>query len=205
MFETIKLVHKIAVILFLLIYFIKTILLLSNKEDALTKLTKILKVPEMIVSVLFLGTGIYLLTQLGEIKPLLIAKVGLVFLSIPIAIIGFKKRNKILGALALLMITASYGLAEIAAKNKAKISSDAVTADGKINAQILYVDNCATCHGDNGKLGLSGAKDLSVTQMDKVTIQQTIINGTPVMKPVPLSAEQAAAVAEYVELQIKGK
>jgi uncharacterized membrane protein SirB2 len=110
MFETIKLIHKISVILFLLIYFIKTILLISNKEDALTKLSKILKVPEMIVSFLFLGTGIYLITQLPEIKPLLIIKVGLVFLSIPVAIIGFKKRNKVLGALSLLMITASYGL-----------------------------------------------------------------------------------------------
>lgn len=110
MFETIKLIHKISVILFLLIYFIKTILLISNKEDLLAKLTKTLKVPEMIVSALFLLTGIYLLTQIPEIKPLMIVKVGLVFLSIPIAIVGFKKKNKILGALSLLMITASYGV-----------------------------------------------------------------------------------------------
>ena len=89
MFETIKLIHKISVILFLLIYFIKTILLISNKEDLLAKLTKTLKVPEMIVSALFLLTGIYLLTQIPEIKPLMIVKVGLVFLSIPIAIVGF--------------------------------------------------------------------------------------------------------------------
>lgn len=205
MFETIKLIHKIVVILFLLIYFIKTILLISNKEDALTKLTKILKVPEMIVSFLFLATGIYLITQLPEIKPLLIIKVGLVFLSIPIAIIGFKKRNKVLGALSLLMITASYGLAEIAAKNKAKISTEAVAADGTINAQVLYTDNCALCHGPDGKLGMAGAADLSKTQADKNTIQQTIINGKGLMKSVPLTPEQASAVAEYVETQLKGK
>lgn len=205
MFETIKLIHKIVVILFLLIYFIKTILLISNKEDALTKLTKILKVPEMIVSFLFLATGIYLITQLPEIKPLLIIKVGLVFLSIPIAIIGFKKRNKVLGALSLLMITASYGLAEIAAKNKAKISTEAVAADGTINAQVLYTDNCALCHGADGKLGMAGAADLSKTQADKNTIQQTIINGKGLMKSVPLTPEQATAVAEFVETQLKGK
>lgn len=205
MFETIKLIHKIVVILFLLIYFIKTILLISNKEDALTKLTKILKVPEMIVSFLFLATGIYLITQLPEIKPLLIIKVGLVFLSIPIAIIGFKKRNKVLGALSLLMITASYGLAEIAAKNKAKVSTEAVAADGTINAQVLYTDNCALCHGADGKLGMAGAADLSKTQADKNTIQQTIINGKGLMKAVPLTPEQATAVAEFVETQLKGK
>lgn len=205
MFETIKLIHKISVILFLLIYFIKTILLISNKEDALTKLSKILKVPEMIVSFLFLGTGIYLITQLPEIKPLLIIKVGLVFLSIPIAIIGFKKRNKVLGALSLLMITASYGLAEIAAKNKAKVSTEAVAADGTISGQVLYTDNCALCHGGDGKLGMAGAADISKTQLDKNTIQQTIINGKGLMKAVPLTPDQASAVAEYVETQLKGK
>src|SRR5688572_27832370 len=100
MFETIKLIHIISVILFLLLYFVKTILLISNKNDALTKLSKTLKVPEMIISFAFLGTGIYMLTQVGEIIPLLIAKIAVVFLSIPIAVIGFRKRNKILGALS---------------------------------------------------------------------------------------------------------
>ncbi len=205
MFETIKLIHVISVILFLLIYFVKTILLISNKEDALTKLTKALKVPEMIVSFAFLATGIYLLTQIPEIKPLMIVKIGLVFLSIPIAVIGFKKRNKILGALALLMTTASYGLAEMASKNKAKVSTEAVAADGSINAQVLYTDNCALCHGADGKLGMTGAKDLSVTQMQKDSIQQVILNGKGAMKSVPLSQEQAAAIADYVLSSVKGK
>ena len=205
MFETIKLIHVISVILFLLIYFVKTILLISNKEDALTKLTKVLKVPEMIVSFAFLATGVYLLTQIPEIKPLLIAKIGLVFLSIPIAIIGFKKRNKILGALALLMITASYGLAEIAAKNKAKISTEAVAADGSINPQVLCKDNCALCHGDDGKKGMSGAQDISITQLSQDSIAKIIVNGRGMMKPVPLSQEQAAAIAEYVLSSVKGK
>lgn len=205
MFETIKLIHVVSVILFLLIYFVKTILLISNKEDALTKLTKVLKVPEMVVSFAFLATGIYLLTQIPEIKPLMIIKIGLVFLSIPIAVIGFKKRNKILGALALLMITASYGLAEMAAKNKAKVSTEAVSADGSINAQVLYTDNCALCHGADGKLGMTGAKDLSVTQMQKDSIQLVILNGKGAMKGVPLSQEQAAAIAEYVLTSVKGK
>lgn len=205
MFETIKLIHVISVILFLLIYFVKTILLISNKEDALTKLTKVLKVPEMIVSFAFLATGIYLLTQIPEIKPLLMVKIGLVFLSIPIAVIGFKKRNKILGALALLMITASYGLAEMAAKNKAKVSTEAVAADGSLNAQVLYSDNCALCHGADGKLGMTGAADLSKTQMQKDSIQLVILNGKGTMKSVPLSQEQAAAIAEYVLTSVKGK
>jgi uncharacterized membrane protein SirB2 len=203
MFETIKLIHKISVILFLLIYFIKTILLISNKEDLLAKLTKTLKVPEMIVSALFLLTGIYLLTQIPEIKPLMIVKVGLVFLSIPIAIVGFKKKNKILGALSLLMITASYGLAEIAAKNKAKVTEQAVTTDGKIDGKQIYTDNCALCHGADGKLGMAGAADISATQMDTVAITNVILMGKGNMKKIEgLSEEQAKAVSIYVKTML---
>jgi uncharacterized membrane protein SirB2 len=196
MFETIKLIHKISVILFLLIYFIKTILLISNKEDLLAKLTKTLKVPEMIVSALFLLTGIYLLTQIPEIKPLMIVKVGLVFLSIPIAIVGFKKKNKILGALSLLMITASYGLAEIAAKN----SGDKITDD---NGKEIYEKKCALCHGADGKLGMAGAADISATQMDTVAITNVILMGKGNMKKIEgLSEEQAKAVSIYVKTML---
>lgn len=204
MFETIKLIHKISVILFLLIYLVKTILLLSNKEDLLTKLTKVLKVPEMIVSALFLLTGIYLLTQIPEIKTLLIVKVGLVFLSIPVAIIGFKNKNKILAALSLLMITASYGIAEMAAKNKAKISDQSVTADGKFDGKQIYMDNCALCHGADGKLGMTGAADLSITQLDTTAIKNAILIGKGNMKKVDgITDEQAKAVTEYVLGNIK--
>jgi mono/diheme cytochrome c family protein len=207
MFDTIKIIHIIVVIIFLLIYFVKTILLISNKEDALTKFTKMLRIPEMIVSFLFLATGIYLLTQVAEIKPLLIVKIGLVFLSIPIAVIGFKKRNKILGALAFFMLVASYGLAEIAAKpSKAKIDANAVETDGKINGNVIYSANCATCHGVDGKKGMSGAADISQTQLSADSIKQVILHGKGMMQPIPgLTNEQAAAIAEYVSTSIKGK
>jgi uncharacterized membrane protein SirB2 len=56
--------HYLVVTLFLLIYVIKTILLLSNKNDLLGKFSKKIKVPEMIISTLFLLTGVFLLTKL---------------------------------------------------------------------------------------------------------------------------------------------
>src|SRR5471030_1312663 len=94
MFKAILYTHEISVFLFLLIYFVKTIMLLANKEEGLTKFTKGVKVPEMIISTLFLVSGIYLLTQVPVINMLLIIKIVVVFASIPIAVIGFKKRNK---------------------------------------------------------------------------------------------------------------
>jgi L-cystine uptake protein TcyP (sodium:dicarboxylate symporter family) len=75
----IRLTHLLVVVLFILIYLIKTTLLLLNKQETLMKFSKMVKVPEMIVSILFLVTGIYMLTQVPEIKSLLIIKIVAVF------------------------------------------------------------------------------------------------------------------------------
>jgi len=202
MSEILALTHRISVTLFFLIYVMKTILLLSNKQDLLQKLTKITKVPEMIVSALFLITGVYLMTQLPEIKAITWIKVVLVLASIPLAIIGFKKGNKILAALSLLLITASYGLGEVSKKKREKGESVASTVN---SGSELYTLICASCHGADGKAGLSGATDLSKTMMDAAAIKQTVINGKATMPKVEMSEGQALAVAAYVEANIKGK
>src|ERR1043165_2625193 len=109
-------IHLVAVQLFVLIYLVKLVLLFANKE-ALLKFTRATRLLEMIVSVLFLGTGIWLFIILGAIKMLQIIKLVLVFASIPIAVIGYKKMNKALALLSFLCIVGAYGLAE-AAKSK---------------------------------------------------------------------------------------
>jgi mono/diheme cytochrome c family protein len=200
--EAISLTHRIAVTLFFLIYVVKTVLLLSNRADLLQKFTKTTKVPEMIVSALFLITGVYLMMGLEHISAMLWIKVILVLLSIPLAIIGFKKNNKILAALSLLMITASYGLAEVQKKKREK---GAVVAETNINGSEIYALKCANCHGADGKLGFSGAADISKTAMDLATIKQTILQGKGLMVAVDVTDEQAAAVAAYVESEVKGK
>jgi mono/diheme cytochrome c family protein len=200
MYKAILHTHWLVVTLFFLIYVIKTVLLLGNRQDLLQRFTKATKVAEMIISVLFLVTGIYLMTQLPEIKTLMWVKLVLVFASIPIAIIGFKKENKTLAALALLMITASYGLAEMSRKQKAVVA-EAGTVDGK----TLYEANCKLCHGEDGKLGMTGAADLSKSVMDLVTVKQTILKGKGNMQPIPMSDDQATAIADYIENSIKAK
>jgi uncharacterized membrane protein SirB2 len=193
--------HYLVVTLFLLIYVIKTVLLLSNKNDLLATFTKKVKVPEMIISFLFLATGIYLMTQLPTIHYLMWVKLALVFASIPIAIIGFKRGNKILAALSLVMITASFGIAEIAHKKKMKADNTNIAAtDGK----SLYENNCKLCHGDDGKLGAMGAKDISSTPLDAAGIKHVILNGQSSMAAVPVTDEQATAIAEYVNSNLKG-
>jgi len=196
-FEILKKTHFVVVTIFFLIYFVKTILLLANKKEQLQSLTKKLKVIEMIVSFLFLGTGIYLMTQIPEIKMLLIIKISMVFLSIPLAVIGFKKGNKALALLSFLLITGAFGLAEMSAKkNEAK---------GGSNTAELYTNNCGTCHGADGKLGLSGASDLTKTQLTVDSITSVILNGRNIMPKTNLEPDQAKAIAKYVNTEIKGK
>lgn len=202
MSEAISLTHRISVTLFFLIYVVKTVLLLSNRADLLQKFTKSTKVIEMIVSALFLITGVYLMTLLPKIPNLLWIKIILVLASIPVAIIGFKKQNKILAALSLLMITGSYGLAEVQKKKREKGETVAVN---NVNGKEIYDAKCVLCHGSDGKAGLSGASDLSVTQLTTDSIKLIIQNGRRTMVKVDITDEQATAVAAYVESSVKGK
>jgi len=199
MYTALRHTHLLSVILFLLIYLIKTFLLVTNKNESLAKFTKTIKVPEMIISVLFLGTGIYLLTQLPEIKSLLIVKIIAVLLAIPLAIIGFKKGNKALAVISLLLIITAYGLAEMSKKQKSK-SMETIN-ETVINGQEIYDASCVSCHGPDGKLGLSGAKDLSQTEMDLQAKVEIIKKGKNAMAPFKgqLTDEQIEAVAVYTE------
>ncbi len=197
--------HYLVVTLFLIIYVIKTILLLSDRRELLDKFTKKVKVFEMIVSALFLITGIYLAAQLpfqGKYDYLFWIKLVMVFASIPIAVIAFKRGNKILAALSLLLITGSYGIAEVYSKRKGIAKTDAAvsaSADGK----ELYEANCSLCHGGDGKLGALGSKDISVTTLDQPGIARVILEGKGLMNPVKVTEEQAGMIARYVDEQLK--
>lgn len=205
MYKGILHTHYLVVTLFLLIYVIKTILLLSNKNELLASFTKKVKIFEMIVSALFLVTGIYLATQLpfgSKYDYLFYIKLVMVFASIPVAIIGFKKSNKVLAALSLLLITGSFGLAEAYHKRKAIPKEDAA---GMANdGASLYKANCVVCHGNDGKLGLSGAKDLSISTLGVAEMKELILHGKGLMPAAQVNEEQAAAIADYVNGNLKG-
>ncbi|MFI5141049.1 MAG: c-type cytochrome [Bacteroidia bacterium] len=205
-FEIIKKTHFAVVTIFFLIYLVKTLLLLTDKKDALASFTKKVKVLEMVVSFLFLATGVYLMIQLPEIKPMLIIKITIVFLSIPLAVVGFKKGNKGLATLAFVLILAAFGMGEMMKNKKAVVSEKSVNADGTISGQEFYTNNCASCHGADGKLKMAGAFDLSATQLSNDSISSIILNGRNTMTKINgLTPEQAQAIAAYVSTNIKGK
>jgi mono/diheme cytochrome c family protein len=215
--------HVLSVNLFLLIYLIKTVQLLMNKNQALDKFKKITRVPEMIVSTLFLVTGIYMITQIPEVKSLLIVKLVAVAISIPIAIVGFKKNNKGLAVLSLLLIIGAYGMAEMSKKQASarkpadgdtvgtKIDSVKVTANTPeevdpngfsiARAKKIYSDNCSTCHGADGKLGKAGAADLSKSSIDAMAAKEIVTNGKSPMMGYgeQLNSSEINAIVNYIQ------
>ena len=179
-------IHGISVMLFLLTYVIKTILLFTSK-DMLAKYSKGTKVPEMIISTLFLVTGIWLFVIVGGIKTLYIIKLVFVFLSIPIAVVAFKKQNKGLALLSLILIVGAYGMAE-AGKNKpfipAKVALKGTATEENSAGAKLYFENCAFCHGADGKKLYRGAKDLTISPFAYDDIVQMVREGSKGKCPV---------------------
>ena len=70
-----------------------------------------------------------------------------------------------------------------------------------INAGQIFKQSCAVCHGNDGKLGANGSKDLSISLLtidEKITM---ITNGKGLMTAFNgiLTTEEIAAVAKYTE------
>lgn len=196
-----KLAHLISVNIFLLLYLIKTILIFTNTE-LLKKISKIkiIRILEMLVSVIFLFTGIWMYVEIGSIKLLQIIKLGCVFAAIPIAIIGFKKLNKGLALLSLLLIITAYGLAEMSKKKPyLPIRSNNETTSTVPGADN-YEKNCKMCHGTNGKemkLGAFDITDSKLTDAQTVTVITQGRKSMPAYKDV-LTTQEIIEVVAYV-------
>jgi len=193
--------HKATVIIFMAIYIIKLIGLLAGVQSIKGLFAKKgLRIFEMVISTLFLVTGVYLFLNMPPDlrSTYLLTKILLVIGIIPVAIIGFKKENKTLAMLSVLGLLTCYGLAEMHKKRpnvtteiKAKVSG----------AEVYAAANCGSCHGPDGKAMNYGAKNLSVTALDDAGIADRIMNGKNTMPPYKkqLSAEQVNALVEYVK------
>ncbi|WP_027003497.1 SirB2 family protein [Hugenholtzia roseola] len=191
--------HRLVVTIFLLIYVIKLGMMLFY-PTGLERLreSKVARIAEMVVSVLFLATGIGLWTQTATpMANLLLVKVALVFASIPLAVIGFKKGNKVLASLSVVLILASYGLGEMNKAQKGKVMIEASVQSGK---EIYASAGCVACHGDDGALGLSGAKSLQASTLTTAEIENIIRNGKNAMPAYKtLTDAQVKALVEHVE------
>ena len=63
----------------------------------------------------------------------------------------------------------------------------------------IFEKNCKLCHGIDGRLGLNGAKDLTISQVSLMERVKIITHGKNLMTPFGtlLSPEEIDSVAEY--------
>lgn len=194
-YHLIVLLHRLLVTLFLLHYALKTFLLLGNKTERLAAYVSNTRIAEIIISFGFLVTGIYLAFAGPPISTLQIIKFVCVFSSIPLAIIGFKRNNKALASLAVVLIILAYGLAEM---NKAANKR----VDTNASAEQIYKDKCSRCHGENGNAGFSNARNLQTTTLNEQQMKDIIRNGVPntQMSGFPaLTDEQVNGLVVYIK------
>lgn len=194
--------HTLVVMLFIILYLIKTTLLMMDKKETLRNFAARTKVPEMIISFLFLATGIYLAINTGNKGIWLWVKIGVVALSIPIAIIAFKRERKPMALLAMMCLVYAYGISETKSptfKKEVKKDEFKNTEATQLGIQV-YQAKCVICHGADGKLGLSGSKDLTQSQLTLEQKIELIKKGKNAMMPYEgqLKEEEIKAVAEYV-------
>ncbi len=209
--------HITSVILFLLLYTVKTILLLANKNELLDKVRAKTKIADMVLGSLMVVTGAYLLTVIPKIETYFYVKILVALASIPVGIIAFKKRNKVMAVILLIAFIYVYGVAETGSltfkKERINLNEMAVTntnADTILsankenaikNGQQIYNIVCIACHGMDGKLGVGGAKDLSVSTLTHAEKVNIITNGKGLMTPYKgqLSEQEIEAVTGYVD------
>ncbi len=83
-----------------------------------------------------------------------------------------------------------------------KASSNNETLPSETPAQkgaSLYTVNCASCHGEDGKMGGSGAKDLSQSRLGDKQIKKILQKGKNAMPPMSAILENE----ENMELVIQ--
>lgn len=202
MYKGILHTHTLVVLLFVVLYLVKTFLLVTGKNEQLERITSLTKWPERIISVLFLGTGIYLYLNSGNITWMVHVKIFLVFASIPMAVVGFKRKQSFLAVLSMLCLLSAYGLAEMNKKQISKIEKPVVNASGdQLEAgKLLYGSYCQACHGEKGDAGLSGAKNLQISTLTKEEKATIISKGKGSMPGFSaLSTEEVNAVIQYTE------
>ena len=73
----------------------------------------------------------------------------------------------------------------------------------EVTGMQLYSENCVICHGNDGKAGISGASDLSISQLEEDSIQYYILKGKKSMPPFSFLFEEDKEalnrVVEHVE------
>ncbi|MBS1624549.1 MAG: c-type cytochrome [Bacteroidetes bacterium] len=196
--------HRVLVTAFLVHYVWKTFLLLSNKKDTLAAYTAKTRIAEMLVALLFMLSGFYMIYAGPSLSATMWIKIAMVFASIPIAIIGFRRNIKPMAIVAVLLLVGAYGLAEMnkakyKKEDKAPVDTSTVAGDPVAVGKEVYTAKCVACHGDAGDAQLAGAKNLKITTLTDDQQKDIILHGKGGMSAFPLPDDQLNGVIAYLK------
>ena len=196
--------HKYIVMLYVTFYLIKLIALLVTSADAFGRFRKKTMAVEMGVSTLFLITGLILAANSAQVgQTWFWVKVVLVLAVIPVGIIGFKKRNKGMAFLGLIILVYIFGISETKSLTMQNPIKQAISVDSNApnSGKDIYMAKCASCHGEAGDAGRSGAANLITSQLSTEAKLSIVINGKnamPKFKDI-LNPQQDSVVVKYVD------
>jgi cytochrome c6 len=97
------------------------------------------------------------------------------------------------------ILIAQFGCSNDTQNEKKEVSDAQKNKISLPDGLTVFRQNCVNCHGNNGKLGLNGAKDLTICQLSAPERILVITNGRNLMTPWKgiLSEAEISAVAEY--------
>jgi mono/diheme cytochrome c family protein len=198
--------HTLVVSLYLLQLLIRLIMMAAATPEKAAKFTKAMRIPHIVLSILFLGTGIYLMTRQESIQPYAWVKLGLIVASIPLGVVGGKRNSVPLTAFAFLLLVGAMVLAFTKpAFLRSSTTKEVEESAGGNSAQIkagqqLYIQRCELCHGGDGTKAFQGAKDLKASTMDDAAIMDIIRKGKNMMPPNPdFTDAEVEQLKEYVK------
>ena len=97
---------------------------------------------------------------------------------------------------------AAVALLILSACSEGKVSK--ATGDSQnveVDGQLLYTNNCVSCHGPDGNLGNSGSKDLSKSKFSEQQVLNIIKKGKGTMPPFEYlltTDQEREAVMQFV-------
>lgn len=208
MFTAFKHTHVLFVSLFILLYLVKTLMLLFSSREKLDRFNTRMRIPESIISTLFLATGLYLAFHSGLIRSgyWFWVKMAIVVLSIPVGFIAYRRHIKWLGVVILLSYVYVFGMAQTKSVRFNPVDvyrireGQADIEAGANRAESLYETYCALCHGKAGDAGLNGAFNLQESVLSPDETEMVIREGRKSMKGFGrvLSEDEINRVRDYV-------
>jgi mono/diheme cytochrome c family protein len=201
--STLVTIHLVSVTVFLVLYFLKTLFLLLGKTETLDRFMRISKYGDMIFGTLFLVTGIWLMSIVGNVKMFQMFKLMLILSAVPVGAVAFKKKNKALAVVSFVMLLGADALAEIGHKRLFPIKHvpEELAADKPAQGKFLYEKNCGYCHGTDGKKIYRDATDLSLSVSDASVTEAVVRNGRNKKMPAYgslLNEDEIKSLTDYL-------